>query len=151
LPRDVFLVLAAFFACFAFGAAGSLLAAALSRCFLVAIDPTLSAAAASTAALPCHRSPLAEPGVRARLLQAPADETDLVPKSTELLGAAPLIVLARLKLVPQSLELIREVAARGLRPSVARVAEPQRHRCRLGTRVCVTAIAFSGGRVHGCS
>src|SRR6185437_2520511 len=30
--------------------------------------------------------PLAEPGVRARLLQAPADETDLVPKSTELLG-----------------------------------------------------------------
>jgi hypothetical protein len=57
LPRDVFLVFAAFFACFAFGVAGSLFAAALSRCFLVAIGPTLSAAAASTPALACHRIP----------------------------------------------------------------------------------------------
>jgi hypothetical protein len=117
------LVFAAFFACFAFGVAGSLVAAALSRCFLVGTVVTLSCAAASTATIARHRvlalGLVADPDVGRRLAQPGADETDLVSKTTKLLGGASLLALARLQLLSQPVELVREVL-----PRVVRLAEP---------------------------
>ena len=118
------MVFAAFFACFAFGVAGSLDAAALSRCFLVGIVVTLPCAAGFHRD---HRSSscvlalklVAEHDVGRRLAQARADETDLVSQTTKLLGGASLLALAGLQLLSQPLELVRE-----LLPRVVGLAEP---------------------------